>query len=64
METGVIGVPCPLVVSPAERELNLAPDFAITHHLPMEELTARDPTLKLNLALCNHVVVKFSLHSK
>ncbi len=57
METGVIGVPCLPVVPPAERGLSLAPDFATIHNLPMEEQTARDPTLKLNLALCSHVVL-------
>jgi hypothetical protein len=64
METGVTGVPCPPAVPPAVRGLNLPPGSAITRHLPMEEQTARDPTLKLNLALCSYVVVNPIINDK
>ena len=45
METGVIGVPFPVVVSLVDKGLILGPDFAIIQHILMEEQSAVDQIL-------------------
>ncbi len=51
METGVIGVPGPLVASPVETGLKLEPESATNQHPLMEELIAQDQILKVRLAI-------------
>ncbi len=55
METGVLGVLCQLAVSPAERVLKIALDFATIQHHTMEEQHAQDQALKMLLAIHNNV---------
>ncbi len=54
METGVLGVPFPFAVSPAERELKNAPDLAITKHYLMEIQFVLEKPPKVSLVMHSH----------
>ena len=51
METGVLGVPFPLAVSPAEGVHKNAPDLAITKHYLMEIQFVLEKPQKVSLAM-------------
>jgi hypothetical protein len=51
MDTGVLGVPFPFAVSPAERVLKNAPDLAITKQYRMEIQFVLEKSQKLFLAM-------------
>jgi hypothetical protein len=56
METGELGLSLELAVQLAEEELKLAPEFAMTRHLPTEELLALALLLKVQRAIHNLAV--------
>jgi hypothetical protein len=60
METGVIGVPFPVVVSLVDKGLILGPDFAIIQHILMEEQNALDPILIQICAIIRNALLVIS----
>ncbi len=55
MANGGIGVPSLIVVSPAEEGINHKPGSAANLHLPMEEQSALEKILTLDLAIIRNV---------
>ncbi len=62
MDNGAVGVNYLSVASPAEKGIKLRQDFATTHHLLTEELTALDQILTQPLAMIRIALLVKQLH--